>query len=246
MKRVLLNICFDGTDYHGWQIQPNAVTVQQVLQESLLKLLGKNIVVTSCSRTDAGVHAKEFYCHLDCDEGIPNSAFLKGLNAILPNDISVKDCKTVENDFHARYSAKGKTYVYNIYNSDIKDAFMSRYSWQIGRPLNIDKMNEFCKAIVGTYDFYAFSSSGRTVEDTVRTISECYVEKSGDTVSLRVTANGFLYNMVRIIVGTAVSVSDGKISVSDIPDIIAEKDRGSLGITAPPNGLFLEKVYYNG
>ena len=123
---------------------------------------------------------------------------------------------------------------------------MSRYSWQIGRPLNIDKMNEFCKAIIGTYDFYAFSSSGRTVEDTVRTISECYVEKSGDTVSLRVTANGFLYNMVRIIVGTAVSVSDGKISVSDIPDIIAEKDRGSLGITAPPNGLFLEKVYYNG
>lgn len=244
MKRVLLNISFDGTNYHGWQIQPNAVTVQEVLEESLFKLLGKPTGITSCSRTDAGVHAKEFFLHFDCEDSIPDSAFLKGLNAILPSDISVKSIKTVENDFHARYNAKGKTYLYNIYNSSLKDAFLSRYSWHIDRPLDIDKMNEFCKTVIGTHDFYAFSSSGRSVEDTVRTVSECYIEKCGDMLSLRITANGFLYNMVRIVVGTAVGVSDGKINVDDIPQIIADKNRDGLGITAPPHGLFLEKVYY--
>ena len=244
MKRVLLSISFDGTKYHGWQIQPNAVTVQEVLEDSLLKLLGKPTGVTSCSRTDAGVHAKEFYIHLDCEDSIPDCAFLKGLNAILPSDISVKCIKTVQNDFHARYNARGKTYLYNIYNSSLKDAFLSRYSWHIDRPLDIDKMNIFCKSIIGTHDFFAFSSSGRSVEDTVRTVSDCYIEKCGDMLSLRITANGFLYNMVRIVVGTAVGVSDGKINVDDIPQIIADKNRDGLGITAPPHGLFLEKVYY--
>lgn len=244
MKRVLLKISYDGTAYHGSQIQPNGITVQSVLQDSLFKLLGKHIGITSCSRTDAGVHAKEFYCHLDCDESIPDSAFLRGLNSLLPNDIAVRDCKTVANDFHARYDAKGKTYAYNIYNSNLKDAFLSRYSWQIERPLDIDKMNEFCKTIIGTHDFYAFSSSYRTVEDTVRTVKECNVKKNGDTVTLKITADGFLYNMVRIVVGTAVAVSDGKINPSEIPQIMTEKSRERLGMTAPPQGLFLEKVYY--
>ncbi len=244
MKRVLLNLSFDGTAYHGSQIQPNGITVQSSLQDALLKLLGKPTGITSCSRTDAGVHAKEFYCHLDCEESIPESAFLKGLNSILPSDIAVRDCKTVANDFHARYNSLGKTYVYNIYNSGVKDAFLSRYSWQIERPLDICKMNEFCKTLIGTHDFYAFSSANRSVEDTVRTVKECYAEKNGDIVTLRITADGFLYNMVRIVVGTSVGVSDGKINPLEIPDIIKNKSRERLGITAPPQGLFLEKVYY--
>lgn len=245
MKRVLLTIGYDGTNYHGWQVQKNAVTVQQVLCEALFKMLGKAHDAVGTSRTDAGVHAKEFTCHIDCDENIPDAAFVRGLNSLLPPDIAVKDCKTVPNDFHARYNAKGKTYSYYIYNSNVKDPFKMRYSWQIERPLNVDAMNKFAKEIIGTHDFYAFSSSGRTVEDTVRTISECRVEKQGDDIVLTVTANGFLYNMVRIIVGTAIAVSDGKIAVGDIAEILNSKKRERAGVTAPPQGLFLEKVHYN-
>ncbi len=244
MKRVLLTISYDGTAYHGWQVQPNGITVQQVLQDSLVKVLGVNTAVTGCSRTDAGVHARQFACHIDCDEKIPDEAFLKGLNSILPRDIAVLCCKRVADDFHARYSAKGKTYVYYILNSRLKDPFLSRYSWQIARELDIRKMNDFCKGLVGTHDFYAFSSSGRTVSDTVRMVEECHVEKSGDIVSLHITGNGFLYNMVRIITGTAVDVSDGRIAADATEQILLSRRREAAGITAPAQGLFLEKVLY--
>lgn len=244
MKRVLLKISYDGTAYHGWQVQPNAITVQEVLNTSLEKLLGVKTDVVGASRTDAGVHANEFCLHLDCEECIPESAFLRGLNSLLPSDIAVNECIEVANDFHARYDCKGKTYIYNIYNSNKKDPFKLRYAWQIERKLDIDMMNDFCKEIIGTYDFYAFSSSGRTVEDTVRTVSDCFVERKGDNVIFSITANGFLYNMVRIAVGTAVDVSFGKIKVSEIEDILKSKERARAGVTAPPNGLFLNKVYY--
>lgn len=244
MKRMLLTISYDGTAYHGWQIQPNGITVQEVLQNEVSSLLGKKTDITGCSRTDAGVHAREFCCHLDCDDNIPKDAFLRGLSAKLPQDISVISCREVANDFHARYNAKGKTYIYNILNSKIKDPFLSRYAWRIERPLDIDKMNQFCKKIIGKHDFFAFSSSGRTVTDTVRTIKECEVLKNGENVTLRVTADGFLYNMVRIIVGTAVWVSDGKIDPDDTDVILTSKRRDTAGITAPANGLFLDKVIY--
>ena len=244
MKRILLTLSYDGTAYHGWQIQPNAITVQETVQDALFKLLGSPHGVTGCSRTDAGVHAREFCCHIDCGDNIPDAAFLRGLNSLLPSDIAVKDIKEVAPDFHARYNAKGKTYKYRILNSSIKDPFLSRYFWQIERKLNVDKMNEFCEKIVGTHDFYAFSSSGRTVEDTVRTITECYVERDGDEVTLTVSANGFLYNMVRIIAGTAVEVSDGRINPQDTLHILDLKNRDMAGITAPPNALMLWKVHY--
>ncbi len=244
MKRILLTICYDGTAYHGWQVQPNGITVQAVLQEALAKLLGQSVAVTGCSRTDAGVHARQFCCHIDCDEKIPDAAFLRGLNSCLPHDIAVKKVETVSKSFHARYDAKGKTYVYYIQNNNLKDPFLSRYAWQIERSLDVDKMNEFCKRIVGTHDFFAFSSSGRTVTDTVRTVSDCHCEREGDIVSLHITANGFLYNMVRIITGTAVEVSDGKINPLDTEKMFTQKQRDLAGITAPAKGLFLEKVYY--
>ena len=244
MKRILLKISYDGTRYHGWQVQPNAVTVQEVLQNGIEKVLKEKPAVTGCSRTDAGVHAREFYCHLECGDNIPPEAFLRGLNAVLPSDISVRDCKEVASDFHARYNAKAKTYIYRILNSSRRDPFLSRYSWQIERTLNVKLMNEFCRNLTGTHDFYAFSSSGRTVTDTVRTVFDCKTEKSGDIISLEITANGFLYNMVRIITGTAVAVSDGKINPDETEEILISKDRGRAGITAPPQGLTLEKVYY--
>ncbi len=244
MKRILLTLSYDGTAYHGWQIQPNAVTIQETVQNALFKLLGTPYGVTGCSRTDAGVHAREFCCHIDCDDNIPDAAFLRGLNSLLPPDIAVTGCKEVASDFHARYSAKGKTYKYRILNTNIKDPFLLRYFWQIERKLDIDKMNEFCNAIVGTHDFYAFSSSGRTVEDTVRTITECFVEREGDEVTLTVSANGFLYNMVRIIAGTAVDASIGRINPQNAPQILNSKNRALAGVTAPPNALMLWKVHY--
>ncbi len=244
LKRVLLTIAYDGTNYHGWQVQKNAVTVQEVLCDVVAKMLGKAHEIVGTSRTDAGVHAREFTCHINCDDNIPETAFVRGLNSLLPPDIAVLDCKQIPLDFHARYNAKGKTYRYYIYNSNKKNPFKMRYAWQIERLLNVDKMNEFAKQIIGTHDFYAFSSSSRTVENTVRTITECYFIRENDDIILTVTANGFLYNMVRIIAGTAVAISDGKIFPQDIPKILNSKKRDKAGMTAPPQALFLEKVHY--
>ncbi len=244
MKRVLLTLSYNGTAYHGWQIQPNGITVQEVLQNSLFKILGKKTTANGCSRTDAGVHAKMFCCHIDCEDNIPDSAFIKGLNSVLPNDIAVIDVKAVSPDFHARFNALGKTYVYNIQNSSNKNPFLLPFVWHIERYLDIELMNEFCKNIVGTHDFYGFSSSGRTVDSTVRTVKECYVEKEDDIIKLKITADGFLYNMVRIIVGTAVDVSDGRLNPECANLAFVTKSRDNTGVTAPPQGLFLEKVYY--
>lgn len=244
MKRILLTISYDGTAYHGWQVQPNGITVQETVQNALYKLLGERPALTGCSRTDAGVHAREFCCHLECEEKFPESAFLRGLDALLPPDISVKAARDVPPDFHARYNARGKTYAYYILNSERRDPFLSRYAWRIERGLDLERINAFCGEIVGTHDFYAFSSSGRTVEDTVRTVKECYALREGDKVILKITADGFLYNMVRIIVGTAVAVSDGKIEPEFTKEILTSKNRALAGQTAPPQGLFLEKVWY--
>lgn len=244
MKRILLTISYDGTAYHGWQVQPNGITVQETVQNALYKLLGERPALTGCSRTDAGVHAREFCCHLDCEEKFPESAFLRGLDAFLPPDISVKAAREVSPDFHARYNARGKTYAYYILNCERRDPFLSRYAWRIERGLDLERINAFCGEIVGTHDFFTFSSSGRTVEDTVRTVKECYALREGDKVILKITADGFLYNMVRIIVGTAVAVSDGKIEPEFTKEILTSKNRALAGQTAPPQGLFLEKVWY--
>ena len=241
-----MTIAYDGTAYHGWQVQPNGITVQETVQNALEEIVGERPALAGCSRTDAGVHAREFCCHFDCGEQFPERAFIKGLNGLLPQDIAVLDCKEVDKDFHARYDAKGKTYRYYIRNTDRSDPFAARYCWQIERPLDTKIMNDFCHTLVGTHDFFAFSSSGRTVEDTVRTVTECSTEREEDTVIFTVTANGFLYNMVRIMVGTAVAVSDGRISPDAATGILEKKDRALAGETAPARGLFLENVYYRG
>lgn len=243
MKRVLLKIAYDGTNYHGWQLQNNAVTVAGVLEKSLERLLGVKTLVTGCSRTDSGVHANEFFCHLDCEDNIPEKAFLLGLNAILPDDIAVKGAFVVSDDFHARFDAKSKTYVYKMYVG-LTDPFLSRYALRLDNEPDLDLMNDFCKRLIGTHDFIAFSSAGRTVKTTVRTIIECYVTKYDNQFILKVSGNGFLYNMVRIIVGTALAVGYKNLAPSCADEALKTGDRTVLGNTASPCGLFLEKVEY--
>lgn len=242
--RVLLKISYLGSAYHGWQVQPNGITVQETMQNALESLYKFRPNLTGCSRTDAGVHANEFYCHYDTDAFIPEKGIVAGLNVALPSDIAVLDCHYVDDDFHARYSANAKNYIYRIYNSETPNPFLEGRTWRISRNLNLQLMNKFASALVGTHDFEGFSSSGRTVSDTVRTITECCFTKEGNEICLSVTADGFLYNMVRIIVGTAVEVSDGKIDVERTKEIISSKDRSLAGITAPADGLYLNRVFY--
>lgn len=244
MPRYLLKIKYMGTAYHGWQVQPNGITVQQILGDALKKITKQDIAVSGCSRTDAGVHANEFYCHFDTKDNFPKSAFVQGVNAILPDDISVLDANEIDSSFHARYNAKGKTYVYKFYDGEIRDPFLTKFTYFTAPKIDENKMNQFCKKIIGKHDFIGFSSSKRTVVDTVRTISECFAKREGDIVSLFITADGFLYNMVRIIAGTALDVAYGKIAVENIDSVINSRDRKMAGPTLPPHALFLEKVIY--
>ena len=242
--RVLLTISYLGTAYHGWQVQPNGITVQEKVQDALEQTYLFRPALTGCSRTDAGVHAREFYCHYDVDKYIPEQGIVAGLNTKLPSDIAVVGCRYVADDFHARYNSIGKNYIYKIHNSTIPNPFTSDRAWQVTHPLNIDKMNTFLSGLVGTHDFAAFAASGRTVTDTVRTVSECFVSRDGEEVTLSVTADGFLYNMVRIITGTAVDVSFGKIDAASAKEVLESLDRSRAGMTAPPHGLYLNKVLY--
>lgn len=242
--RVLLKIAYLGTAYHGWQVQPNGITVQEKLQDALEAVYKVRLGVTGCSRTDAGVHAREFYCHFDTEVYIPESGIVAALNSKLPDDITAIDCRYVADDFHARYNSLGKNYIYRILNHVVSSPFDYDRAWHISRELDLDKMNDCLSRLVGTHDFVSFSSSGRTVEDTVRTITECKAYRNGDYVEISVTANGFLYNMVRIIVGTAVEASDGRVNPTVIDNILLSGDRNLAGITAPPQGLYLNKVLY--
>lgn len=243
MKRMLLTISYDGTAYHGWQVQPNGITVQQTIQDALEKLLGTRVSVTGCSRTDAGVHAHQFACHIDCEDCFPPNAFLKGLNSLLPNDIAVLSCENVPSDFHARYNAKGKTYIYSMYTGAISP-FEARYKLHLDFMPDIDLMNNFCKGVVGTHDFAGFSCSKRTVEDTVRTVTECYVYSQDNNLYFKITANGFLYNMVRILAGTALAVGYKRLPTDCYTDVFNTKNRAKAGDTLAPHGLSLHKVYY--
>lgn len=244
MQRYLLKIAFDGTDYHGWQVQPNGITVQEQLQISMSKLYGFAPGVTGCSRTDAGVHASEFYCHFDLENKVPADGIVNGLNAVLPEDIRALSCIEVNADFHSRYAAKSKTYVYKIDRRRIQDPFSIRYSLRYSGKLNISDMQHFCSTLLGEHDFAGFSSAGRSVSETVRTIFSCEIKETDQLLSLYITGNGFLYNMVRIIVGTAIEVGTGRIDKNIALKIFETNDRTLAGATAPAKGLFLKQITY--
>ena len=244
MRNLLLTIRYLGTAYSGWQVQANAPSVQQTLQDSIEKLFCVRENIVGCSRTDAGVHANMYCCNIRTESLLPCDVVVRGLNANLPDDIAVLSCVDVEYDFHARYDCKGKEYVYLIRNSSIPDPFIQGRCWQFNKLIDADMLNAYSKAFCGTHDFKAFCSAGSSVQSTVRTVSNFSVERDGDMIKMHVSADGFLYNMVRIMVGTLTDITLGKIKGESIPQIIESLDRSRAGITAPPQGLYLNKVYY--
>lgn len=244
MRRLLLTIKYDGSDYHGWQVQKNAITVQEVLQNSIEKIFGSRLNVIGCSRTDSGVHANMYCVSFDTDMNIDCENVVFALNGCLPNDIAVVSCNEVSESFHPRYSCKKKEYIYIINNSKIKDPFGARYSYHYKRHIDAEYLNEQAKAFIGTYDYSGFCSVKSDVADTVRTVYAFDVWRENNNVYFKVCANGFLYNMVRIMVGTLLFVNEGKIGKNELINVVLSKDRKKAGKTAPPQGLYLNNVIY--
>lgn len=245
MRNIKLTIQYDGTNYHGWQMQKNAPTVQETLSSAVSRVTGTKPQITGSSRTDAGVHAKRFVCNFKTQSKVPCERLPLALNTYLPKDIVCLSAEDCDESFNARFSAKKKCYTYYIFNSKLPDAFLCDYSWHFPYKIDIEKMKKAAKAFIGRHDFAGFSASGASVLTTVREIYSLDVEKDGDLIKITVTGNGFLYNMVRIIAGTLAFAGCGKINPDSIPEIIKSCDRKRAGITAPPQGLFLTEVYYD-
>ena len=242
--RVKMIVAYDGTNYCGWQIQPNGITIEQVLNEHLSRLLKEDIKVTGASRTDAGVHSLGNVCMFDTNTRMPAEKISYALNQKLPEDIVVVDSCEVSDDFHPRFSKSRKTYEYRILNARFRNPTRRLDTYFYHYPLDTDKMSEAAKYLIGEHDFASFCSANSQAQTTVRTIYDCTVSKAGDIITIRVTGNGFLYNMVRIIVGTLIYVNEGRLKPEDIDRIIASRDRNLAGITAKPYGLYLNKVFY--
>ncbi|MCX7715424.1 MAG: tRNA pseudouridine(38-40) synthase TruA [Clostridia bacterium] len=244
MRNIKLILQYDGSAYHGWQIQPNAVTVQDTVERAIKQITGVRSALIGCGRTDSGVHADRYVCNFFSDTAIPIERIPHALNSILPEDIVCKGAEDMPKEFHSKNCARKKRYVYRIFNSPVNDVFMRRYAWHYKFPLDIESMRTAAGAFVGTHDFLGFAAAGFTVKTTVRTIFSLDIDKYGDLVEISVVGDGFLYNMVRIIAGTLLYVGCGKISACDISGIIASRDRKRAGITAPSHGLCLSEVYY--
>ncbi|HBT64038.1 MAG TPA: tRNA pseudouridine(38-40) synthase TruA [Ruminococcaceae bacterium] len=246
MQRLLLTLRFDGTRYHGWQVQNNAVTVQQILQDAIERVTGFRSPVIGCSRTDAGVHANMFCCTIDTASALRGKAMTAALNANLPRDIAVYRCREVTQDFHPRYSASGKRYLYRIWNASERNPFWENYAIHQRRVIDTDRLNMAAADYIGKHDFASFCAAGSSVQDTVRSVKSCGISREGELVTFYVEADGFLYNMVRIMVGTLLDISAGKREYDCIPSVIQAHNRLAAGATAPAKGLILNRVYYDG
>ncbi len=244
MRNLLFTISFDGSAYHGWQVQNNALTVQEAFQDAFEQICSSRDNVVGCSRTDAGVHANMYCCNIRTENAAPCDKLVNALNAVLPKDIAVVSCREVDFDFHARYDCKSKEYIYKIWNSPNKNPFLFDYSYHFKYPIDDKFLSEQAADFIGTYDFAAFCAAGSSVEDTVRTVKNACVERDGDMVIFRVEADGFLYNMVRIMVGTLLDIHRKKIPAGSIKQIIASKNRFAAGQTAPAHGLYLNNIKY--
>lgn len=246
MKRIMLRVAYEGTHYHGWQIQPgNVATIEGVLNETLTALTGEEIQVIGASRTDAGVHALGNVAVFDTKSPIPGEKFSYALNQRLPEDIVVQESKEVSSGFHPRYEKCWKTYQYSILNRrfplpEYRNTAMFYYG-----NLDVERMRDACQAFVGEHDFAGFCSAGAQVQTTVRTIYDLHIEKEGEMIRIQVRGNGFLYNMVRIIAGTLLEVGKGNIPPENIGEIIQSGDRKKAGPTAPAKGLTLMEICYD-
>lgn len=247
LRNILFTISYDGTNYHGWQIQENAVTVQEVFQNTLFKIINEKANIKGCSRTDSGVHANMYCVSAIIGSKIPCERLLAAMNMYLSNDIAVIDCKEVPINFHARYSCKEKEYLYKILNTRTRNPFLNGYALHYPYPIDLDIIDKAAQDYVGKHDFTSFCTvKGKKEMNTIKTVKIFSIERDSDMILMKVRADGFLYNMVRIMVGTLIKISQGKISADAIPDIIKAKDRLKAGPKAQPHGLYLNKVFYEG
>jgi len=245
--QILLTVSYDGTNYAGWQRQENAITVQEKLEDALSSLLNRQVQIRGASRTDAGVHAQgQRACFMAPDIRVPLDKLPMVLVSLLPPDISISNAKIVQEEFNPRFDALHKTYAYSFYNAPSPNPLLTRYSTFIPQSLNIESMQTAAQFFVGRHDFAAFCATGSSAKTTVREIYACNVERHPNgLLTLTVTGNAFLYNMVRIIAGTVLYTGIGKIACDEIPKIIESKDRKLAGKTMPPQGLVLLNVGYS-
>ena len=245
MRNLLFTITYDGTNYHGWQIQENALTVQEVFQNAFKKVTGDRGDMKACSRTDTGVHAREFCVSVKTESKIVTERFPAAMNHWLPEDVAVKGCKEAPLDFHARYSCKGKEYSYEIWNNPVREPFLRGRALHYWYPIDEVRLKWGAGCYVGADDVRSFCTlDKRERGEMVRRVTKARVERRGDMVLFTVAADGFLYNMVRIMAGTLLRVQEGRLLPEDIPGIIEARDRAKAGPTAPACGLYLNRVFY--
>lgn len=240
--KILLE--YDGTCYSGWQRQKNAPSIQEELEKAISSITGEKASVIGSGRTDARVHALGQVANFKTNTKIPVEKLPYAINSKLPKDIVVKDAKIVPDDFHARFSAKAKRYIYTIYNASFPSPIFRRYSYFFPLELDVDLMAKAAETLIGIHDFSAFRSSGSMVKSSVRRLDRIEVYRERDFVKILMEANGFLYNMVRIIAGTLLEVGQGKRPTQDVYSILMSRDRNRAGITLAPQGLCLIKVFY--
>jgi tRNA pseudouridine38-40 synthase len=246
MKNIAVSLMYDGTNYHGWQVQKTEVTVAETVEKALSRLFGHPVKVTGCGRTDAGVHAERYCANFKTDTGIPTERIPLAANALLPDDIVITAAVEAEDNFNAILSCIKKEYTYRIYNSRIRDPFYRNRAYFYPAMLRLDVMRAAAEKFVGTHDFAAVRSVGTETKTTVRTVHYCEVTSRGPIISVRICADGFLYNMVRAITGTLIYASEGKIDPEEIPLILNSGDRRLAGPTVPPQGLYMTDVWYDG
>jgi tRNA pseudouridine38-40 synthase len=243
-RNISLVLEYDGTNYHGWQCQPNAVTIQEVVQRNVEKILDHPIKIYAAGRTDTGVHAFGQVINFFTEKTIDIASIVKGLNSLLPGDIRVKNGREVDESFHARYSAKRKSYIYCIVTGRYQSPFNVRYAWHIPYVVDARLMNETIREIIGVHDFSSFKKKNEIYTRHEREVLRAGVKRRGAFIYVLIEATGFLRYMVRNIVGTLVLVGEEKISREDFIDILQSRDRVNAGATAPPHGLFLRKIGY--
>ena len=245
MRNIALKLKYMGTNYHGWQVQKTQSSVAETLEKALSSVVCHPVKVVGAGRTDAGVHAQCYIANFHTTSSIPCERLPLAVNTRLPEDIVVFKATEVSDEFNAIGSCIKKEYTYRIFNSRIRDPFYVNRVWFYPRRLDENIMNEAAQQFVGTHDFRAVRSVGTETRTTVRTVHYCDVTRDGDVIELKVCADGFLYNMVRAIVGTCVYAAEGKLSPSNIPAILESGNRTLAGPTAPPDGLYMSRLWYD-
>jgi len=244
MRKIKLTISYDGSRYKGWQLQENGLTVQEELEKSIKKVFGKHHRVHAASRTDAGAHAMAQAVHFNTSSKIPTEKIVPALNKALPDDIAVTRAEEAERDFHARFDASGKLYRYHILNCRERDPFREKYSWRVSYKLDVPLMRREAAFLIGRHDFKSFQARDKRERASVRKLTRLDVKKRGKDLEIEIEADGFLYNMVRNIVGTLIEIGRGYLPPGSMKKILKSRDRAQAGPTAPAKGLFLVEVKY--